>query len=58
VFVHDGADLLFAVGLLAFSEAITAPQAVACVLVLGAIAAMISRKTRTVSTVLAKTPDR
>lgn len=49
---------MFAVGLIAFGEAITTPQAVACVLVLGAIAITRSRKTRTVSTVLARTPEK
>lgn len=49
---------MFAVGVLAFGEAITAPQAIACALVLGAIAVTRSRKTRTVSTVLARPPKR
>ncbi|WP_299826310.1 DMT family transporter [uncultured Roseobacter sp.] len=47
---------MFAVGFLAFGEAITAPQAIACALVLGAVAITKSRKARTVSTVLAKSP--
>jgi drug/metabolite transporter (DMT)-like permease len=45
---------MFAVGFLAFGEKITPAQAIACVLVLSAIALVRSRKTRTVSTVLAK----
>lgn len=45
---------MFAVGFLAFGEAITTPQAVACALVLGAIAVTRSRKTRSVTTVIAK----
>ena len=45
---------MFAVGFLAFGEKITPAQAIACVLVLGAIVMVRSRKTRTVSTVLAK----
>ncbi|WP_234416741.1 DMT family transporter [Ruegeria sp. Alg231-54] len=49
---------MFAVGYLAFGEAISFPQALACALVLGAIAITRSRKTRTVSTVLAKSPRR
>ncbi len=49
---------MFAVGYLAFGEAISLPQALACALVLGAIAITRSRKTRTVSTVLAKSPKR
>ncbi|SLN33393.1 EamA-like transporter family protein [Ruegeria meonggei] len=47
---------MFAVGFLAFGETITLPQALACALVLGAIAITRSRKTRTVSAVLAKSP--
>jgi drug/metabolite transporter (DMT)-like permease len=49
---------MFAVGLLALGEAITATQAIACALVLGAIAITRSRKTRTVSTVLTNIPKR
>lgn len=49
---------MFAVGFLAFGEAISLPQALACALVLGAIAITKSRKTLTVSTVLAKSPKR
>lgn len=49
---------MFAVGFLAFGEAITAPQAAACALVLGAIAITRSRKTHTVTTVIAKAPKR
>ncbi|MCA0927971.1 DMT family transporter [Ruegeria profundi] len=49
---------MFAVGFLAFGEAITVPQALACALVLGAIAITRSRKTRAVSTVLARSPNR
>ncbi|WP_299943965.1 DMT family transporter [uncultured Ruegeria sp.] len=47
---------MFAVGFLAFGETITTPQAVACALVLGAIAITRSRTTRTLSTVIAKEP--
>lgn len=46
---------MFAVGLLAFGETITAPQAAACVLILGAITITRSRRTRTVSAVLSRT---
>ncbi|WP_170604909.1 DMT family transporter [Ruegeria arenilitoris] len=49
---------MFAVGFLAFGEAITAPQAIACAIVMGAIAINRSRKTRNVPTVLAKSPER
>lgn len=49
---------MFAVGFLAFGEAITTPQAVACALVLGAIAITRSRTTRTLSTVISKEPNR
>ncbi|MCZ4268282.1 EamA family transporter [Rhodobacteraceae bacterium R_SAG6] len=49
---------MFVVGQIAFGETITTPQAVACVLVLGAIVITRSRKTRTVSTVLTGTPNR
>ncbi|WP_300072637.1 DMT family transporter [uncultured Ruegeria sp.] len=49
---------MFAVGFVAFGEAISLSQALACALVLGAIAITRSRKTRTVSTVLAKSPKR
>ncbi|MEM9578301.1 MAG: DMT family transporter [Pseudomonadota bacterium] len=47
---------MFAVGFLAFGEAISIPQAVACALVLAAIAITKGRKTRTLSTTLAKPP--
>jgi drug/metabolite transporter (DMT)-like permease len=49
---------MFAVGVLAFGEVITAAQSIACVLVLGAIAMTQSRSTRTVSTVISKEPER
>ncbi len=49
---------MFAVGFLAFGEAITTPQTVACALVLGAIAITRSRATRTVTTVIAKEQTR
>jgi drug/metabolite transporter (DMT)-like permease len=49
---------MFAVGVLAFGEVITGAQAVACALVLGAIAMTQSRSTRTVSTVISKEPER
>ena len=49
---------MFAVGFLAFGEAITAQQAIACVLVLAAIGITRSRKSRPLSTVLATTPKR
>lgn len=49
---------MFAVGALAFGEVITGAQAVACVLVLGAIALTQSRSTRTVTTVISREPDR
>jgi drug/metabolite transporter (DMT)-like permease len=48
---------MFAVGLFAFGEAITASQAVACTLVLGAIALIQSRSTRAVATVISKGPE-
>ncbi|WP_433988885.1 hypothetical protein SuNHUV7_27450 (plasmid) [Pseudoseohaeicola sp. NH-UV-7] len=47
---------MFAVGVLAFGEVITAAQAIACALVLGAIAMTQSRSTRTVTTVISKEP--
>jgi drug/metabolite transporter (DMT)-like permease len=49
---------MFAVGVLAFGEVITSAQAIACALVLGAIAMTQSRSTRTVSTVISKEPER
>ncbi|MDU9003766.1 DMT family transporter [Sedimentitalea todarodis] len=49
---------MFAVGIFAFGEVITGAQAVACVLVLGAIALTQSRSTRTVTTVISKEPER
>lgn len=49
---------MFAVGVLAFGEAISGAQAVACALVLGAIALTQSRSTRTVTTVISKEPER
>ena len=49
---------MFAVGVLAFGEVITAAQAIACALVLGAIAMTQSRSTRTVTTVISKEPKR
>ncbi|MEW9921958.1 DMT family transporter [Marimonas sp. MJW-29] len=49
---------MFAVGYLTFGEAVTTTQAIACALVLGAIALTRSRKTRTVSTVLTKSSKR
>jgi drug/metabolite transporter (DMT)-like permease len=48
---------MFAVGVLAFGEVITGGQALACALVLGAIALTQSRSTRTVTTVISKTPE-
>ncbi|AXI40807.1 DMT family transporter [Sulfitobacter sp. SK011] len=48
---------MFAVGVLAFGEVITAAQAIACALVLGAIAITQSRSTRTVTTVITKEPE-
>lgn len=45
---------MFAVGFFAFGEAITTAQAIACALVIGAIAITRSRVTRTVTTVIAK----
>ncbi|MFC3616297.1 DMT family transporter [Lutimaribacter marinistellae] len=47
---------MFAVGVLAFGETITLPQAVACALVLGAIGLTRSRTTRTINTVIAREP--
>lgn len=47
---------MFAVALFAFGEPITVPQGVGCALVLIAIAFTGSRKTRTVSTVIARRP--
>jgi drug/metabolite transporter (DMT)-like permease len=49
---------MFAVGLLAFGEVITGAQAVACALVLGAIALTQSRSTRTVTTTISEQPPR
>ena len=49
---------MFAVGFFAFGEVISVPQAVACALVLGAIAVTRSRATRTVTTVIAKEPEK
>lgn len=49
---------MFAVGVLAFGEVITGAQAIACALVLGAIALTQSRSTRTVTTVISKEPER
>ena len=49
---------MFAVGFLAFHEAISLPQAWACALILSAIAITRSRRTRTVSTVLTRSPKR
>lgn len=49
---------MFVVGFVAFGEAITAPQAIACALVLGAIGITRSRTTRTLTTVIAKEPKR
>ncbi len=49
---------MFAVGVLAFGEVITGAQAIACALVLGAIALTQSRVTRAVSTVISKEPER
>lgn len=49
---------MFAVGYLAFGEAITPPQAIACALVLGAIAIARSRKTRPLPAVLVAPPKR
>ena len=45
---------MFAVGIFAFGEAITSAQALACALVLGAIALTQSRSTRTVTTDISK----
>ncbi|TMV06409.1 DMT family transporter [Ruegeria sediminis] len=47
---------MFAVGIVAFGEIISPAQAVACALVLGAIALTQSRATRTVTTVIARKP--
>lgn len=47
---------MFAIGLFAFGEAVSAPQAIACVLVLGAIFLAQSRATRTVTTAMTKEP--
>jgi len=49
---------MFAVGVIAFGEVITGAQAIACALVLGAIAMTNSRSTRTVTTVMSKKPER
>ncbi|WP_170447491.1 DMT family transporter [Ruegeria arenilitoris] len=49
---------MFVVGFVAFGEAITAPQAIACALVLGAIAITRSRTTRTLTTVIANEPSK
>ncbi|AXT27086.1 DMT family transporter [Ruegeria sp. AD91A] len=47
---------MFAVGVLAFGEVITGVQALACALVLGAIALTQSRSIQTVTTVISKEP--
>lgn len=47
---------MFAIALFAFGEAVTGAQAVACILILSAIALTQSRVTRTVTTVIAKKP--
>ncbi|WP_050605596.1 DMT family transporter [Ruegeria sp. 6PALISEP08] len=49
---------MFAVGFFAFGEVITTSQAVACALVLGAIATTRSRTTRTVTTVISEEPKK
>ena len=49
---------MFAIGLLAFGEAISLAQGIACALVLGAILLTQSRTTRTVTTVMAREPRR
>lgn len=49
---------MFAVGVLAFGEVITGVQALACALVLGAIALTQSRSIQTVTTVISKEPER
>lgn len=49
---------MFAVGAFAFGEVITGAQALACALVLGAIALTQSRSTRTVTTVISKQLDK
>lgn len=49
---------MFAVGILAFGEVVTWAQAIACALVLGAIALTQSRSTQTVTTVISKKPNR
>lgn len=49
---------MFAVGAFAFGEVITGAQALACALVMGAIALTQSRSTRTVTTVISKQPDK
>ncbi len=49
---------MFVVGVLAFGEVITVAQAVACALVLGAIAVTQSRSTRTVTTVISKNSEK
>ncbi len=49
---------MFAIGFFAFQEAITASQAIGCVLILTAIAVTQSRSTRTVTTVIAREAKR
>lgn len=49
---------MFVVGFVAFGEAITAPQTIACALVLAAIAITRSRTTRTLTTVIANEPSK
>ena len=49
---------MFAVGILAFGEVVTWAQAVACALILCAIALTQSHSTQTVTTVISKKPDR
>ncbi len=49
---------MFAVGVFAFGEVITGAQALACALVLGAIALTQSRATRTVTTVISTEQER
>lgn len=49
---------MFAIGFFAFDEAITAAQAIGCILILSAIAITQSRSTRTVTTVIAREAER